>query len=123
MSVGELRTRSAFLRHLHVGLEGEEELRRFAVIAALGIVVLNACDLLLTRHLLSAGATEGNPIVSPVIQGGWGVALKIGIPSLLALRYMTAPVFRRVTLGLGIVCVIYCGVVLWNLQVMAQIGH
>jgi hypothetical protein len=105
-------------RDIHVGLVGEEEMRRFVVVAAIGLVVLNALDLLLTRHLLAMGATEANPLISPFIDGPWGYVVKIVVPSLLALRYMTAPIFRRVTLGLGIVFVVYCGVVLWNLHLL-----
>lgn len=108
-------------RRWHVGLESEEEMRRFVVIAALGLIVLNACDLLLTRHLLALGATEGNPLMAGIIAGPFGYVVKILIPSLLALRYMTAPLFRRVTLGLGIVVVLYCGVVTWNLHQMLHV--
>lgn len=105
-------------RNIHVGIVGDEEARRFVVLAAIGLIILNACDLLLTRHLLSLGATEANPLLAPFIAGPWGYVVKIVIPSLLAIRYMTAPLFRRVTLGLGIVFVLYCGVVLWNLHVL-----
>jgi hypothetical protein len=107
-------------RDIHVGLVGEAEMRRFVVLAASGLIILNACDLLLTRHLIALGATEANPLMAPFIAGPWGYVIKIVLPALLALRYMTAPVFRRVTLGLGIVFVLYCGVVLWNLHVLTS---
>ena len=103
---------------LHVGLVGDDELRRFIAVAALGLIVLNACDLLLTRHLLQFGGREANPIMASIISGPWGGVVKIVIPMLLALRYLTAPVYRRVALGLGVVVVFYCGVVLWNLHLV-----
>ena len=115
-----MASHQAEVRGVHVGLAGEDELRRFAMVAALGLIVLNACDLLLTRHLISIGATEANPLMAPIVSGWWGYVIKIGVPSLLALRYITAPVFRRVSLGLGAVFVLYCGVVLWNLHVLTS---
>jgi hypothetical protein len=109
---------NARTRDIHVGLVGEHEMRRFVVLAASGLIILNACDLLLTRQLLALGATEANPLMAPIIAGPWGYVVKIVVPALLALHYMVAPIFRRVTLGLGIVCVLYFGVVLWNLHVL-----
>ncbi len=110
------------LARLHVGLATDEELRHFMLIGAVGLIVLNACDLLLTRHLLAAGAHEGNPLMAGIIDGRWGVVVKIIVPMLLALRYLTAPVYRRVALGLGFVVVLYLGVVGWNLHVMLSHG-
>ena len=106
------------LAQLHVGPANDEELRHFILIGAIGLVVLNACDLLLTRHLLAAGAHEGNPLMAGIIEGPWGIVVKIVIPMLLAFRYLTAPLYRRVAFGLGFVVVLYCGVVAWNLHVM-----
>jgi hypothetical protein len=110
------------LARLHVGLATDDELRHFMLIGAVGLIVLNACDLLLTRHLLAAGAHEGNPLMAGIITGPWGVVVKIVIPMLLALRYLTAPLYRRVALGLGFAVVVYCGVVAWNLHVMLSHG-
>jgi len=106
------------LSRLHVGPANDEELRHLVVIGAVGLIVLNACDLLLTRHLLAAGAHEGNPLMAGIIDGRWGVVVKIVIPMLLAFRYLTAPLYRRVAFGLGFAVVLYCGVVAWNLHVM-----
>ena len=103
---------------LHIGLTTDDDLRRFVTIGAVGLIVLNACDLLLTRHLLAAGAQEGNPFMAGIISGNWGIVVKIVIPMLLALRYLTAPLYRRAALGLGFAVVLYCGVVAWNLHVM-----
>lgn len=110
-------------RGLHVGLTTERELRRFTIVAALGLIVLNAFDLLLTRHLLGMGAREANPLMATIINGPVGPVVKIVGPMLLALRYLTAPTVRRTALGLGVVVVIYCGVVLWNLsQLLQRVG-
>lgn len=110
-------------RALHVGLVTERELRRFTIVAALGLIVLNAFDLMLTRHLLGMGAREANPLMASIISGPIGPVVKIVGPMLLALRYLTAPTVRRTALGLGVVVVLYCAVVLWNLhQLLTRVG-
>ena len=89
-------------------------LRRLRVIAVVGIVALNLCDLMLTRHLLSLGAIEANPLMALFIAGGWGVVIKLALPLAIGTRNLLAPLRRGVVLALCFMCVLYSGVVLWN---------
>ena len=99
-----------------IGTLGTDELTRLRWLAVVGLVVLNVVDLLLTRHLLKNGASEANPLMALVIGGGWGVAIKIGLPVALAFRHLRAPLERKIVLGLCWMCVLYLGVVTWNLH-------
>jgi hypothetical protein len=92
----------------------EDAQRRIRLIAVLGLIALNICDLVLTRRLLSMGGVEANPLMAPLVHTGWGVALKLGLPVVLAVRHLRAPVNRTISLGLCWMCVLYFGVVLWN---------
>ncbi|MEO5680671.1 MAG: DUF5658 family protein [Acidimicrobiales bacterium] len=99
---------------------GREELTRLRFLAVIGLVALNAVDLLLTRHLLSQGAAEANPLMALVIGGGWGIALKLGIPILAGYRHLTAPLLRKAVLALCWVNVLYLGVVAWNFHILVN---
>jgi len=97
---------------------GSDELNRLRFLAVVGLVALNALDLILTRHLLAQGATEANPLMALVIGGGWGIAIKLGVPILAGWRHLTAPLLRKAVLALCWVNVLYLGVVAWNFHVM-----
>ena len=99
---------------------GSDELIRLRFLAVVGLVALNALDLILTRHLLAQGATEANPLMALVIGGGWGIAIKLGVPILAGFRHLTAPLLRKAVLALCWVNVLYLGVVAWNFQVMVN---
>ncbi len=99
---------------------GEDDLVRLRFVAVVGIVLLNAVDLLLTRYLLQRGAVEANPLMVLVIGGGWGVAIKLGIPILAGFRHLTAPLIRRAVLALCWVNVLYVAVVAWNVHVLVS---
>ena len=101
-----------------VGSLGDEELIRLRFLAVVGLVALNALDLILTRELLARGATEANPLMALVIGGSWGIAIKLGVPILAGLRHLTAPLKRKHVLALCWVNVLYLGVVAWNFQLM-----
>lgn len=105
--------------HRAVAIEpaGLERLRRMAVV---GLVALNVLDLLLTRRLLALGGTEANPLMALFIDGGWGTAIKVGLPIALGVRHLRAPLERRIVLGLCWVCILYMGVVLWNSHLLAN---
>ena len=96
------------------GTLGEAELHRLRWLAIGGLLVLNIMDLLLTRRLLSAGATEANPLMALVIAGNWGIAIKIGVPLLAGARHLRVPLARKPVLALCWMNVLYLGVVTWN---------
>jgi hypothetical protein len=91
-----------------------DSLRRLRLMAVVGIVALNICDLMLTRHLLSLGAIEANPLMALFIAGGWGIVIKLALPLAIGTRNLMAPLRRGVVLALCFMCVLYSGVVLWN---------
>jgi hypothetical protein len=97
-----------------VGVSTDEELDRLRFIAIVGLVALNACDLLLTRQLLGMGGTEMNPGMAAIIEGPWGILIKLGVPILVGFRHLKAPLKRTLVFALCWMCVLYLGVVVWN---------
>ncbi len=100
------------------GTLGSDELTRLRFLAVVSLVALNALDLILTRELLSRGATEANPLMALVIGGGWGIAIKLGVPILAGWRHVTAPLLRKAVLALCWVNVLYFAVVAWNFRLL-----
>jgi hypothetical protein len=98
----------------------DSDLERIRLIAVVGLVALNASDLLLTRQLLAVGGVEANPLMAPFIHGFWGVAIKLALPIALGWRHLRIPVQRSLVLGLCWMCVLYLGVVLWNSHLLAD---
>jgi hypothetical protein len=96
-----------------------DDLIQLRFVAAVGLVVLNVVDLLLTRELLAQGAVEANPLMAMVIGGFWGVAIKLGVPILAGLRSITSPLHRKAVFAFCWVNVLYLGVVAWNFHVLA----
>lgn len=105
--------------HSAVALD-RDSLSRLRIMAVVGLVALNICDLVLTRRLLAMGGMEANPLMALFIAGGWGVAIKVSLPVLLGVRHMRAPLERKVVLGLCWMCVLYSGVVLWNSHLLSD---
>lgn len=97
-----------------IAVDTDEDLHRLRFLAVVGLVALNACDLLLTRILLDLGGTELNPLMALMIEGPWGVVVKLGLPILVGYRHLQAPLKRPLVFGLCWMCVLYFGVVLWN---------
>lgn len=97
-----------------VGVRTDDDLDRLRFLAIVGLVALNACDLLLTRILLNLGGTEMNPAMALVIGGPWGIAIKLGVPILVGYRHLRAPLKRPIVFALCWMCILYFGVVLWN---------
>lgn len=91
-----------------------DALQRLRLMAVIGLVFLNAADLVLTRHLLSMGGMEANPLMALFIAGSWGIVIKLALPVVIGARHLRAPLRRGVVLGLCWMCVLYSGVVLWN---------
>jgi hypothetical protein len=98
----------------------ERDLERIRFIAVVGLVALNAADLLLTRRLLGMGGMEANPLMALFIHGPWGVAIKLALPIALGFRHLRLPVKRGLVLGLCWMCVLYLGVVLWNSHLLSD---
>jgi hypothetical protein len=95
-----------------------EALLRLRVIAVAGLVILNITDLMITRHLLSMGAVEANPLMALFVAGGWGIVIKLALPMAIGVRNLRAPLRRGVVLALCWMCVLYSAVVLWNGHVL-----
>lgn len=99
--------------HRAVALD-HDALRRIRLMAVLGLIALNVCDLVITRALLGMGGVEANPLMALFVGNHWGIAIKVGIPVALAVRHLRVPLDRKLVLGLCWMCVLYMGVVLWN---------
>lgn len=97
---------------------GPESLTRLRLLAVVGLVALNALDLILTRQLLARGGTESNPLMVLIIGGPWGVVIKLGVPLLVGLRHLRIPVARKAVLALCWMNVLYMGVVTWNFHLL-----
>jgi hypothetical protein len=119
MSTDTLAVRPGPLARFHQSMDLDREaLLRLRVIAVAGLVLLNITDLVITRHLLSMGAVEANPLMALFIAGGWGIAIKLALPVAIGVRNLRAPLRRGVVLALCWMCVLYSGVVLWNGHVL-----
>lgn len=110
-------TTSVPTRKVTVGYEGEEAMRSLRFTAVVALVLLSGLDLFVTRWLLGHGAREANPLMALVIDSPWGIALKLGLPAFVGWRHLVAPLSHRMVTGLGLVCVMYLGVLAWNLHV------
>ena len=97
----------------------EEKLASLRFTCVVMLVALNAADLLLTRHILTLNlGHEANALLAPIILGGWGVALKIGIPAIVGWRHLVGPLRPKLVAGLVTVTTLYIGVVLWNAHLL-----
>ena len=87
--------------------------REWAVYVAL--VVLNVLDLITTAAVLDRGGSERNPLVKPIIDGIWDVALLKGLVLvLIAVLLMRCPESRIARLALASTTGWYLAVVAWN---------
>jgi hypothetical protein len=119
MSNDSIALRPGPLARFHQAMDLDREaLGRLRMMAVVGLVVLNITDLMITRHLLSMGAVEANPLMALFVAGGWGILIKLGVPVAIGVRNLRAPLRRGVVLALCWMCVIYSGVVLWNGHVL-----
>ena len=96
------------------GVLGETPVRRLYLAAA--VLVLNLCDVLLTRAVLDRGGVEGNPLMAGLMEG---LAAPLGVKALGAVvvgfLLMVSPVVSKFA-ERAVVCVagLYLGIVLWN---------
>jgi hypothetical protein len=96
------------------GVLGETPVRRLYLAAA--VLVLNLCDVLLTRAVLDRGGVEGNPLMAGLMEG---LAAPLGVKALgavvVGILLMVSPVDSKFA-ERAVVCVagLYLGIVLWN---------
>lgn len=96
-----------------------EALARKRDFAALTILVLNVCDVLITQHLLRARvAHEGNALLAGVIMSPWVWLPKVGIPLAVLAAGHKSPPTRRSLYGLLLVEAVYWLVICWNVHVL-----
>lgn len=93
---------------------GDVPVRRLYLAAA--ILVLNLCDVLLTRAVLDRGGVEGNPLMAGLMEG---LAAPLGVKAIgaavVGILLMISPVDSKFA-ERAVVCVagLYLGIVLWN---------
>jgi hypothetical protein len=96
------------------GVLGETPVRRLYLAAA--VLVLNLCDVLLTRAVLDRGGVEGNPLMAGLMEG---LAAPLGVKALgavvVGILLMVSPVDSKFA-ERAVVCVagLYLGIVIWN---------
>ena len=85
-----------------------------------GLVVLNVLDLITTAVVLDRGGTERNPLVKPIVDGIWDVALVKGLVLALVAVLLTRCRDSRIAdLALAGTAGWYLAVVMWNCVVLA----
>jgi len=85
------------------------------------LVLLNVADVVSTHLVLGNGGTEGNPIMSSIVNDGWvgTLAVKLAVCGWIALIVARCPPSSGlVTKGLTIVTGLYGAIVAWNLAVL-----
>jgi len=94
--------------------------QRWAVF--IGLVVLNAVDVLTTVLVLGRGGVEGNPFIRPMIDGVWQVSmLKAAILVIVGLLLTRSRGSRIAEFALTATTGWYLAVVAWNLVVLSMI--
>jgi len=96
---------------------------------AVALVALNAADLAVTRYALDTGlAHEANPLMAAFILSPLALLVKVGMPAVVGWRSVQHPTWwstgagRRIpgpALALSVWCVVFVGVVLWNVHLLA----
>ena len=92
--------------------------RRWSVLLLL--VALNALDVITTLAVISAGGSENNPFMRPLVEAVWpAVALKAAV--LIAIAWLLARCAdsRRIELMMVFATGWYLAVVSWNLTVLS----
>lgn len=99
---------------LRSGALGDVPVRRLNLAAA--ILVLNLCDVLLTRAVLDRGGVEGNPLMAGLMEG---LAAPLGVKAIgaavVGILLMISPIESKFA-ERAVVCVagLYLGIVIWN---------
>ena len=88
----------------------------------IALVVFNVLDLITTAVVLDRGGTERNPLVKPIVDGIWDVALVKGVVLVLVAVLLTRCRESRIAdLALAGTTGWYIAVVIWNCAVLALI--
>ena len=88
----------------------------------IALVVFNVLDLITTAAVLDRGGTERNPLVKPIVDGIWDVALVKGLVLVLVAALLTRCRESRIAdLALAGTTGWYIAVVIWNSAVLALI--
>jgi hypothetical protein len=101
-------------------ISDDPDLESLRFTALVYLVLFNALDLLLTRHLLAnaPGSREGNGFMALIITSNWAYLVKLGVPIGFGFAKLSAPLMRSTTKWLVAACWIYTAVVLWNLHLV-----
>lgn len=83
---------------------------------AAALVVLNICDVLLTKAILHLGGLEGNPLMGGLMEG---TAAPLGVKTLFAasaglLLFLCPAESRRADRAAATVAGLYLAVIIWN---------
>ncbi len=85
----------------------------------IALVVFNVLDLITTAVVLDRGGTERNPLVKPIVDGIWDVALVKGLVLVLVAVLLTRCRESRIAdLALAGTTGWYIAVVIWNCAVL-----
>lgn len=101
---------------------GDIPVRRLYLAAA--ILVLNLCDVLLTRAVLDRGGVEGNPLMAGLMEG---LAAPLGVKAIgaavVGILLMISPVDSKFA-ERAVVCVagLYLGIVMWNTAMLGVLS-
>lgn len=87
---------------------------------AVALLVLNVCDVVLTKLILARGGAEGNPLMAGLMEG---TMAPLGVKALCAatagiLLFMCPPDSRFANKGAATVAGLYLGVIAWNASLL-----
>lgn len=115
-------TDRSLLIDLRERVDGRVRDGRWGLLAILA--VLQVLDVATTHQVLASGGIEGNPLMAPVVEGGWlaplGMKLAVctAIAAIVACCPSSSSLVRR---GLTAVTGIYVAIVAWNLAILAAL--
>ncbi len=89
-------------------------------VLAVTLVLLNICDVLVTRYILAHHAVshEGNGLLARFILSRWVWLPKVGIPLYIVFNSARGKVTRLNYGAIFVVSGVYWAVILWNLHVL-----
>lgn len=90
---------------------------------AVSLLVLNVCDVITTRMVLTNGGVEVNPVMAGLMQGTAApLLLKTAVSLVAGALLLAAPrASRRSEVAVACVVGLYLAIVLWNLMVFIRL--